>query len=781
MELFFLEASVPLTKIISPTDKIPYPDVAYFSSSKELITNPLELYRAIEKHAKANHCLLKGRLHRDLINERRKGTTRTDDATEWICLDFDRMETPTVDDALAVLGLNDVSYVLQYSSSHGLPGTEGTISAHVFMLLDKPVEAPLLKAWLMNQNLTLFRDELRLSRDKNRLCWPLDVSTCQNDKLLYIAPPIFKGMKDPLSGRIQFVKRKKDFLPTTRLGERHIDAIKEDEKTVLNLLRKAEGLKPRLRNNVMHGEHELVVNPSSVRVTGIKDCDEYVRLNIEGGDSWAYWHPRDNFDFIYSFKDEGVKYKTKEYAPGYYKDCVADREAVNATPTDEGDLILGFCDKFTHDYYNGIWNPESKNLELYQAKNEKQVHHWMKSHGRSCGDFPPFWELHYNPREEWQVDEDNHRINTFVGSSYMRCKPAKNTNWPTILTAICHMLGEQERSELVDHFINWFACVFQRKHKPLTAWVLHGVEGTGKGFFFNKIATPLLHHANTSSVRIDSIEDQFNGFLENKLLVLIDEVDVDDFREKGRVSARMRNYITEPTISVRAMRRLARDVPNYCSFLFSSNRPQPVYIPETDRRYNVGNFQSQKMSRPDEKKIASELEAFAQHLLTHKVDLEAANTPLQTEERSRIQRLAITSVAETCRLVLDGDIGALWMARTDERLLRESGVNNPVTANAQAYNFLMETLLEEATASGDHKAGKLTRDELLIILQYNVGNVPSSPNKFTSFLRHNGIEIKRIRKNGNLCYGLELTWKVEPWLQEELESKKPTQRVRRVK
>lgn len=781
MEIFFLEASVPLTKVITPTSKVAYPDIAYFNSHKETVTTPLELYRAVSKNAEAGRCMVKGTLHRNLINERRKGATRTDDKTQWICLDFDRMESPSVDDALAVLGLQDVTHVLQYSSSHGLDGTEGTVSAHVFMLLDEPMQAPQLKAWLMNQNLTLFRDELRLSRDKNRLCWPLDITTCQNDKLLYIAPPIFKGMKDPLKSRIELVKRKKDILSVTRLGERHIDAIKEDEKTVLNTLRKAEGLKPRNRSNVMHGEHELIVGPTSVRVTGIKDCEEYIRLNIEDGDSWAYWHPKENFDFIYSFKDEGVKYKTKEYAPGYYKDCVAEQDAINATPTDEGDLILGFCDKFTHEYYNGVWNPKTKNLELYQAKSEKQVHHWMKSHGRSCGDFPPFWELHYNPREEWQVDEDNHRINTFLGSEYMELMPSANKRWPTILQAICHMLGETTRTELVDHFINWFACVFQRKHKPLTTWVLHGIEGTGKGFFFNKIATPLLYSSNTSSVRIDNIEDQFNGFLENKLLVFVDEVDVDDFREKGRVSAKFRNYITEPTIQIRAMRRLARDVPNYCSFLFSSNRPQPVYIPQTDRRYNVGNFQSQKMPRPDEKRIASELQAFAEFLLAHKVDIEAANTPLQTEERTRIQSLAITSIAETCKLVTEGDLGSLWMARTDDRLLRESGVVNPVTTNALAYNALMDQLIEETTTPGHPGAGKLTRDELLIILQYNVGNIPTSPNKFTSFLRHNGIETRRIRKGDNLCYGLDVAWKIEPWLQEELNRKQPQQRVRRVK
>jgi len=777
--LYFLEAAVPLTKTITPTHKLPYPLVKNFTSHAEEVTTPVEFFKAVQKHAAKNHCLLKGTITRPLTNEPRANTTRSNDETEWVCLDFDRFETHNIEEQLAAMDLGDVSYVLQYSASHGLPENEGTVSAHVFMLLSEAVQAPALKSWLMGQNLSLFRDELRLSRDKNQLSWPLDITTCQNDKLLYIAKPVFKGCEDPLeASRIQFITKPLPTIPVERLAERHMDALKNEAREALNKLRKAEGLKPRVAGTSWVSGKEVLNKPTVASVTGIKDTGDWVRLNLNGGDSWAYCHPKENFELIYDFKSDSW-YKTKELLPEYYQDLKSQQEELNATPTEEGDLILAFRDLRTASYFNGFWNPGERKLELYPAKNETQLDHWMRSHGRTIGDFIPVWDMSYNPREDWTVDEEAHRINTFQTTPYFYVEPQSNDKWPTILKIICHMLGEDkaERTELVEHFLNWFAAIFQREFKPLTAFVCHGNEGTGKGYFANKIAAVLLGHTNFTSKTVGDIEDTFNAFLANKLFCFVDEVDVDDFREKGRVTARLRNWITEPTFSIRDMRKVAADMPNYVSFLFSSNRPQPVFIPQSDRRYNVGNFQAQKLPRPDDNAVENELMLFAEFLAAYKVNRDKANTPLHTEERQNIQNISLTSAEETARTIINGDLGSLWLARTDERLLRESGVVNAVTQNAQAYNVLIDRLIQEALVDTN---GVITRDELLVLFQYNVGGVPTSPNKFTSFLRHKSITTKRLRKNGELVYGMEVKWKLEDWFMEELRGQKQT-KMRRVK
>jgi Family of unknown function (DUF5906) len=96
-----------------------------------------------------------------------------------------------------------------------------------------------------------------------------------------------------------------------------------------------------------------------------------------------------------------------------------------------------------------------------------------------------------------------------------------------------------------------------------------------------------------------------------QVIRFVDEIDVDDFSEKGRVTSKLKNYITEPTIPLRRMQQTAVNVRNYLALLFSSNRPQPVYIPETDRRYNVGNFQNIMLRPISEEAVMEELRAFA--------------------------------------------------------------------------------------------------------------------------------------------------------------------------
>ena len=764
----FLSASVPLTKMFyKDGSKDSYPLVKNFTGFSEQVSTIEEFHAVLVGHSLKGRCMLKGALTRPLVNEPRAGTTRTNDKTSFICLDFDRYETDDIDMVLHNLGLGNISYVLQYSASHGLPEHMGTVSAHVFMLLDQELPAPMLKTWLMDLNLSKMTDQIILSRSKNTLRWPLDVTTCQNDKLIYIAPPVFENPADnPLTDRVRLVKRTKARVPVSQaIGEGNLTLTKKNERELLNVIREKEGLPKRRASTSWVGGTEVINKPDVCEVTGIKDCGDYVRLNLNGGDSWAYWHTKTNFELIHDFKSD-TWYRTKELLPEYYRDLKMEQGQDHATPSEDGDLILAFSDLKTGEYYRGLWNPGTKNLELYRARNETQLQHWWMSHGRNPPEFIPTWDITYDPKDDWIVDEDNHRINMFRKTEYMDMKPNKkltSADFPSILWIIKHMLGEgSNSSELSDHFLNWFAVIFQRKAKPLTAWVTHGTEGTGKGYFFNKIARPLLGIGNSQGVRVDTLEDQFNSWLENALFIFVDEVDVDDFREKGRVTAKLRNYITEPIVSLRRMRQAAINVENFAAFLFSSNRPQPVFIPETDRRYNVGNFQPHKLGKPDDDAVSKELEAFAQWLLAHKADVTLANQIVHTEARALIQKLGISSMTETCNAMKNGDFDALWMAALDDDVLnRAPHLNEP----ARVYNSLMRSIAQDIIENGSKQ--NLSRDEMGIILQYNVGNVRTEPNRLTSLLRHNGIETKQLRHRGRKTYGIHVDWKMSDEIREE--------------
>ena len=95
-----------------------------------------------------------------------------------------------------------------------------------------------------------------------------------------------------------------------------------------------------------------------------------------------------------------------------------------------------------------------------------------------------------------------------------------------------------------------------------------------------------------------------------------------------------------------------------------------------------------------------------------------------------------------------------------------SQINNAQTQLAQAYCMLINELARDIIKG--IKVQKLTRDELFIIMQYNIGGLQDAPNKFTALLRHHGVVTRRIRKNDVLTYGLDVTWEVSDELRSEL-------------
>ena len=214
MKLTFLNADVALTKSYAKLadgtiQKSSYPNVWEVSSVIEDCKDLTTMLALINKHAALNNCLLKGEVTRPLIKESRKDSTDRNAATHWLCLDIDGIDLQfkttltsktgvetaitlptTIDSILNDMGLGDISYILQWSGSQGI--SSPAIRCHVFMLLTKPISAPLIKQWLIQKNheVPVLAAHQALTKTGNSLTWGLDVTACQSDKLIYIAPPV---------------------------------------------------------------------------------------------------------------------------------------------------------------------------------------------------------------------------------------------------------------------------------------------------------------------------------------------------------------------------------------------------------------------------------------------------------------------------------------------------------------------------------------------------------------------------------------------------------------
>lgn len=756
MDVFFLQADRPLTKSYTRKSgvltKTPYPFVWEFTSHQETINTLAQFEAALKHHAALGHCLLKGAIKRPLVNESRAGSTSTGDPTDFIVLDLDGLDVPSVDVFLSHIGIPDTSYIVQWSASYKIENP--LLRAHIIMLVDRSYAAPLLKQWLIqvNHDTSILNKAMSLTKTGNSISWPLDVGACQNDKLIYISPPVLKGIKDPMGNqpRIQLCKRKHDVLTipgTINTTDKNRDLT---TKRILQL-RDDAGLPKRKITYKMHGTTEVMVKPDSCTITESKTERGFVYFNLNGGDSWAYYHPENNPDFIYSFKGEPA-YLTKELLPDYWAQL---HNNVNNAVNSSGLMHLAFCDRATSAYWRGSYDTTIDKLDIHVAKNETQLRHFAKQVGAPLGDFIPEWDISFDPHDNVRVDPVNKTINRFTPTPFMLATPAKVTLVPKIvLKVISHALGGAP--EVIAHFLNWVAFILQYRDRTKTAWVLHGVPGTGKGLLCNDILRPIFGLTQTTARRMEELNEPYNHFMRNSLLVFVDEVQTKALQNERGVMAKLKNFITEEFVAIRQMYANAIEARNYTNWIFNSNMPDPVSIDKGDRRFNVGGYQAQKLVISDKEiaQLPKELQPFHDYLMTLQVDVDAARTVLHTNDRSTMISISESSIDTVANALLDGDFGFfIDQLPTSDAYKANANENNKV----ENYKDVLKALLGRTNLTNG--ACSISRDELRTLAEYTVGGMPTSPNKFTSLLKHHRIHIGPVWVPAKTVNGIKTLWR----------------------
>ena len=755
MQLFFLEAAIPLTKSYTQKagvmTKTPYPFVWDFTSHEEHPSTLQEMFNMLQHHAALGHCLLKGTIAKPLAKESRAGSTTTGAMTDFVVLDLDGLDAPSLDGLLAGLGLADISYIVQWSASYGIENK--LLRAHVFMLLDKPAAAPLLKQWLIQQNhyLPLLSAALKLTKTGNAISWPLDVSACQNDKLIYIAPPLLKGIKDPMGKlpRISLVKRHNDTISltgTVNTTDKNRDLT---DKRLLQL-RENAGLPKRKIAYKMHGTTEVMIKPDSCTITEMKVERNFVYFNLNGGDSWAYYHPENNPDYIYNFKGEPA-YLTKELLPEYWAQL---HNSINNTVSSTGITHLAFLDRATGVYWRGSYDLTKDELDLNVAKNETQLRHFTKQVGTPLGDFIPEWDIVFDPNDNVRVDRQNCTVNQFTPTIYMRAVAKPTTAVPkTILKVLTHALGGDP--DVIAHFLNWLAFILQERDRTKTAWVLHGVPGTGKGLLCTDILRPIFGASQTASRRMEELNEPYNQYMRNSFLVFVDEVQTKALQNERGVMAKLKNFITEEFVAIRQMYANGVEAKNRTNWIFNSNMADPVSIDKNDRRFNVGKYQPVKLVITDKEvqQLSKELQAFHDFLLYFKLDKDKAASVIETKDRTTMISISENAVDTVASAIIDGNFGFfIEQLPTDD--VHKSDAKN--FNRVEDYKVALKNiLLRTDRVTGTCSVG---REELRVLFDYTVGNMPETPNKFTSLLKHHRIHISPVWVPDKTVNGLKITW-----------------------
>lgn len=787
MRVSFLAADCPLTKKYTAKEKIPYPNVSVFTSYEHTILSLAQFANLIEDHARQGHCLLKGMLDRPLIKESRAGHTNSTTPTQWICLDLDGMSSvSSIEDFMAKAGLGDVSYILQWSASYGVYNNFA-LRAHIFLLLDSAVHPPAIKVWLKQLNLTVFKDDLRLARGSKALIWGLDITTCQNDKLLFITEPECKppSLNKFQGDRIEIIKKQTDVVVFNSIILQPINTIAKLESLALDTLREAAGepklkaFERKLKTTFLSGDKgekvDYMPSPNECFVSSSKSERGFTYLNLNGGDSWGYYHPDDNPKFIHNFKGEPL-YLTKELVPDYWEDLQKQKSLARAqakqalVQATKHKVFLAFQEKNTACYYTAIYDATTDTLDLSEVRTEKQINNFLVHHGQPEVEHPSLWELTYDPQAP-TLDLLKLQVNTYQASTYKKQAKLFASQYnpktsippaptPTIDYLLLHVLGNNPT--VVDYFKNWLAFCFKNMTFSGTGWIFHGVQGTGKGALFNNIITPLFGESNVTSKGTHVLEETFNHYLENKIICFIDEVQVSESSKAKSIMEKIKMDMVSPRISIRRMRTNHYETANFTNWIFASNMHDPLILDKGERRFNVGNRQETPIVLTDKdfRQIAAELQDFANYLEIYQIDETKVRKPLENEAKELMTRNSQSTYDEITDILKAGHLQDLWDLMPDEAetlARRQGAITDP--QKDMITDAYIDLIIDLISCGGRH----LHVSELRTIFAYCTGNRKLSDKMtFQKSLAHKHLFVKSVRINGVVCKGYYVNWTTTP-------------------
>tara|TARA_X000001382_G_scaffold285_4_gene410 strand:- start:185 stop:2644 length:2460 start_codon:yes stop_codon:yes gene_type:complete len=697
MELIFLSSKQKLVKEISDKGVTPYPLVKNFTSHTEMVNDCDELFTTLTAHAAAGHCLHKGLLTKKLKNSPRAGMADRNAPTDYIVFDLDGIQLPNTsvpnvieeDDIKTIAKqfvhylpseFQDVSYVAQASASLGCKGN--TISMHLFFLLERPVYPRALKEWFrsLNFSITMLAEQLKLSSNGQSLTYPIDISVADNSKLIYIAPPKFINVQDPCSGS-RFVKIDRgsstiDIFPLVREVNR--ERLSNLSIQVKNNLRKEIGLpkKNAKTQNLAVGDEfvELLDNPDKMTIQVTRVSEPYVNCNINNGDSGGYYFLLTNPHYMYNFKGEPI-WEIEKADPEFYRWIFEKFQDKISKDKNLKPVVLR--DFFTDTYYNGLFDTKLQQFDdsfPLTPTNKTSLEGFMKSHNRPSPDFIPDARVVFDPSNNTGINlkEVPYYVNMYRQSEYMLAAqtPDEELEYgtaiklhdttPNVYKLITHILGGGTTE--FEHFINWLAYIYQNKNKAMTAWILTGVPGTGKGLFIHKILKPLFGEAQVPMRALENIEEQFNLYMRTALFLAVDEFRMGDSGNIGKMADKLKHQITEPNLTIRAMRTNQIELPSFCNFIFLTNRADAVKIEEGDRRYNVAPRQERKLEEvypellTNINELSTELYVLAGTLKTFKVNERMAHTVLENTAKEEMRQVSMSVLEEFATAIKTGDL-----------------------------------------------------------------------------------------------------------------------------
>ena len=263
--------------------------------------------------------------------------------------------------------------------------------------------------------------------------------------------------------------------------------------------------------------------------------------------------------------------------------------------TNEDGQTMKFSPIDHHDFENKM---KSINLGYYMEKKTKKTITAYQVYSAGVNK-----NIFMKKQIRFFTDNDDF-FNVFHGYLY---QPLEDVDMPVIQPFLNHIkdIIADKNEELYEFILNWVSYIIQNPNgKTETAIVLTGKYGTGKNTFTNAICQLLKGYSVENVNKIDNIVGKNNSLLENKKLIICNELSSADSNQFIDFDT-LKSIITETSIIISEKYQPSRASENVVNLIFVSNHDCPIQILKGDRRYVVSETSAEKI---DDKEYWKNLE-----------------------------------------------------------------------------------------------------------------------------------------------------------------------------
>lgn len=158
----------------------------------------------------------------------------------------------------------------------------------------------------------------------------------------------------------------------------------------------------------------------------------------------------------------------------------------------------------------------------------------------------------------------------------------------------------QDEPIFLDWFLKWLAFPLQHPGIKLKQSVVLWSPLQGVGKTFVGVLMGDIYGSNYVNLTQEQLHDKFNDWAARKQFVLGDEITGSDRR---RDADRLKQLITQESISINAKYQASYSLPDCINYLFTTNHPAAFFLEDADRRFAIHRIEAEPRPRKFYKEI----------------------------------------------------------------------------------------------------------------------------------------------------------------------------------